>query len=150
MIIHEMTQQEVKEFLGRASIGRLACVANNRPYIVPLSFAYNSVYLYSLTTVGQKIDWMRKNPKVCVQFDEIQSTNMWQSVIVQGDFEELTSDPQHIEARNAAHQLLNRSAEWWEPAFVRTVIRGKERALEPVYFRIFISEMNGHKATKSH
>lgn len=149
MIIHEMTQQEIKVLLGRTRIGRLACSYEGQPYIVPLSFAYNSVYLYSLTTAGQKVDWMRKNPKVCVQFDEVHTTNVWQSVLVIGRFEELTSDSQHIDARNTAHQLLSKSAEWWEPAFVRTVIRGQERALEPVYFRIAISETTGHRATKT-
>ena len=147
MMIHEMTQQEIKELLSRTRIGRLACSYEGQPYIVPLSFAYSSVYLYSLTTAGQKVDWMRKNPKVCVQFDEIQTTNVWQSVLVVGRFEELTS--QHIDARNTAHQLLSTSAEWWEPAFVKTVIHGQERALEPVYFRIAISETTGHRAAKS-
>ncbi|MGH7005448.1 MAG: pyridoxamine 5'-phosphate oxidase family protein, partial [Alphaproteobacteria bacterium] len=105
--------------------------------------------LYAFTTNGQKVEWMRSNPKVCVQFDEIQATNDWQSVVVIGRFEELTSDPQHAEARNTAHQLLSKTAEWWQPAFVKTVLRGEERPLEPVYFRIEVLEVSGHKAVKA-
>ncbi len=82
-----------RELLERATIGRLACVKDDQPYVVPLSFVYNGVYLYSFTTAGQKIDYMRLNPRVCVEFDEISSTNKWQSVIVIGRFEELTKDP---------------------------------------------------------
>ncbi len=148
MIITEMTRQEIRELLERATIGRLACVKDDQPYVVPLSFVYNGVYLYSFTTAGQKIDYMRLNPRVCVEFDEISSTNKWQSVIVIGRFEELTKDPDYIDARNKAHALLNRNAEWWQPGYVKTVIKEHERPLEPVYFRIAITETSGHKAFK--
>ena len=119
MIITEMTRQEIRELLEVATIGRLACVKDDQPYVVPLSFVYNGVYLYSFTTAGQKIDYMRLNPRVCVEFDEISSTNKWQSVIVIGRFEELTKDPDYIDARNKAHALLNRNAEWWQPGYVK-------------------------------
>ncbi|MHC1550141.1 pyridoxamine 5'-phosphate oxidase family protein [Phyllobacterium sp. K27] len=145
MIIQDMTQQEIKEFLARATIGRLACAKDNQPYLIPLSFAYDTVSLYSLTTGGTKVDWMRENPKVCVEFDEVVATNNWQSVIVTGIFEELTNDPAHIDARNNAHRLLSRTAEWWEPAYVKTVSRERIRPLEPVYFRIAIVQITGHK-----
>ncbi|ATU92994.1 pyridoxamine 5'-phosphate oxidase family protein [Phyllobacterium zundukense] len=149
MIIKEMTQQEIRELLERATIGRLACVKDNQPYVVPLTFAYNGVFLYSFTTAGRKVEYMRANPHVCVEFDEISSTNNWQSVIVTGRFEELTREPHHVDARNAAHALLNKHAQWWQPAYVKTVIREQERSLEPVYFRISITETTGHKAVKA-
>lgn len=145
MIIQDMTKQEIKEFLGRATIGRLACAKHDQPYVVPLSFAYDVVCLYSLTTAGTKVDWMRENPKVCIEFDEISATNNWQSVIVNGVYEELTSDPEHIEARNDAHRLLSKAAEWWEPAYVKTISRDQVRPLEPVFFRIVITQTTGHK-----
>lgn len=149
MIINEMTKQEINSLLGRASVGRLACTKDNRPYIVPLSFAYHSVFLYSFTTVGRKIEWMRENPHVCVEFDEIDATNRWQSVIVTGLYEELSGDPAHVDARNTAHNLLSTSAEWWEPGYAKTIIRDAERPLEPVFFRISILETTGHKAMKA-
>lgn len=149
MIIKEMTKQEIREMLERATLGRLACVKDNQPYIVPLTFAYSGVFLYSFSTAGRKIDYMRTNPHVCVEFDEISSTNSWRSVIVTGRFEELTKEPHHIEARNAAHALLNKKAEWWQPAYVKTVIREHERSLDPVYFRIAIAETSGHKTVEA-
>ncbi|MEI4481865.1 MULTISPECIES: pyridoxamine 5'-phosphate oxidase family protein [unclassified Phyllobacterium] len=149
MIIQDMTQQEIKEFLARATIGRLACAKDNQPYVIPLSFAYDDVSLYSLTSAGTKVDWMRENPKVCIEFDEIVATNNWQSVVVTGIFEELTSEPGHIEARNNAHRLLSRTAEWWEPAYVKTISRNHVRPLEPVYFRVAIIHTTGHKTVAS-
>ena len=148
MVITEMTQQEVHELLERATTGRLACAKDGQPYIIPLTFAYSGVYLYSFTTVGRKIDYMRANPRVCVEFDDVAATNSWQSVIVTGSFEELTKEPGHEEIRNTAHTLLNKSAEWWQPAYVKTVLRDRERPLEPVYFRISILETTGHKTLK--
>ncbi|MBZ3695440.1 MULTISPECIES: pyridoxamine 5'-phosphate oxidase family protein [Phyllobacterium] len=148
MIIEEMTGQEIKSLLQRVTLGRLACSKDNQPYIVPLSFSYDVAFLYALTTAGTKVDWMRSNPKVCVEFDEIVATNNWHSVIVNGLYEELTDAPEHISARDDAQKLLSKKAEWWQPAYVKTVIRDQERELNPVFFRISILETTGHKAIK--
>jgi nitroimidazol reductase NimA-like FMN-containing flavoprotein (pyridoxamine 5'-phosphate oxidase superfamily) len=148
MIIEEMTGQEIKSLLQRATVGRLACSKDDQPYVVPLSFTYDVAYLYSLTTAGKKVDWMRANPKVCIEFDETAATNNWQSVLVRGIYEELTDAPEHIAARDGAHKILSKTPEWWQPAFVKTVIRDKVRDLTPVYFRISILETSGHKAIK--
>lgn len=151
MIIREMNQYEIMEVLEKtAKVGRLACAQDGQPYIVPLNFVYRLGYLYSFTTLGKKVEWMRTNPKVCVEFDHISATNDWQSVLVTGRYEELTSDTEHLEARNEAYNLLSKRAEWWQPAYVDTVIRDHIRKLEPIYFRILVEEKTGHKAMKSH
>jgi nitroimidazol reductase NimA-like FMN-containing flavoprotein (pyridoxamine 5'-phosphate oxidase superfamily) len=43
--------------------------------------------IYALSTVGQKIEWMRQNPKVCLQVDEIANQSEWMSVIANGTYE---------------------------------------------------------------
>jgi nitroimidazol reductase NimA-like FMN-containing flavoprotein (pyridoxamine 5'-phosphate oxidase superfamily) len=148
MIIKEMTPTEINELLEQTKFGRLACAHDGQPYIVPLNFAYHLGALYSFTTVGQKIEWMRANPKVCVEFDHISATDHWQSVVVTGRYEELPKDSVHGDERLVAYELLSKRAEWWEPAYVKTVIRDHERPIEPVYFRILVTEKTGHKATK--
>ncbi|CAN7705960.1 pyridoxamine 5'-phosphate oxidase family protein [Phyllobacterium sp. LjRoot231] len=148
MQITEMNQFEIMQVIENATVGRLACVHDGQPYIVPLNFAHHFGALYAFTTFGRKVEWMRSNPKVCVEFDNVSATNDWQSVIVMGQYEELTHDQDTNEARNEAYGLLSRRAEWWEPAFVKTVIRDHVRALQPVYFRILITEKTGHKAMK--
>ena len=40
--------------LSRQEFGRLACAHQNRPYIVPIYFAYEPDHLYGFTTLGQK------------------------------------------------------------------------------------------------
>ena len=67
MEVHEMSAEECKAVLEHASLGRLGCSCENQPYVVPIHFAYDSRYLYVFTTFGQKVKWMRANPKVCVK-----------------------------------------------------------------------------------
>ena len=71
MVINKLTPEECKSILLQATVARLACALDNQPYVVPIYFAYDDGNLYALSTLGQKIEWMRANPKVCVQVDEI-------------------------------------------------------------------------------
>ena len=61
---------------------------------MPFFFVYDSDFLYSFSTVGQKIEWMRANPLVCVQVDEVVRPEQWVSVIVFGRYEELANTPE--------------------------------------------------------
>lgn len=94
MLIEELPRQASLEFLARTHLGRLACTRAAQPYIVPIYFSYNNNCLYSFSTVGRKIDWMRTNPLVCVQADEVTNSEQWISVIVFGRFEELPDLPE--------------------------------------------------------
>lgn len=149
MIIREIPRTDIEAILARQGVGRLSCVKDNRPYIVPLNFAYDSGFLYAFTTMGKKIEWMRGNPNVCVAFDEVSATNEWKSVVVTGVYEELTEEPALMSARNTAYTLLQKKAEWWQPAYVETVIRDQKRPLTPIFFRISILESTGHEAVKT-
>jgi len=64
-----------------------------------MHYAYDDNYLYSLTTLGQKINWMRANPLVCEEVDELVSPQDWATVIVIGKYEELPARPEHEEDR---------------------------------------------------
>ena len=50
-------------------------VDGNKPYIVPLCFGYHENVLYFHGALkGRKIDFIRKNPNVCFEFDLITET----------------------------------------------------------------------------
>ena len=127
MFIQSMTQQESVELLMRSKIGRLACTHEGQPYIVPVSFACDRNYLYSFSTAGQKLTWMRNNPLVCVEMEELGTEFNWATVIVMGKFEELTETPEYQEARKHAFDLLHEKAMWWEPGYVKTMLDEIER-----------------------
>ena len=90
---------------------------------------------------------MRANPLVCVEVDEVVSPQQWMSVIVFGRYEELPDTPEAQSIRAFAHKLLQKRAAWWEPAYVKTVHHGTQRPLVPVFYRIHIGRITGHRAT---
>ena len=147
MLIQELTRQESLDLLARTRLGRLACAQEAQPYVVPFYFAYDNDCLYSFSTVGQKIEWMRANPLVCVEASEVVSPQQWVSVIVFGRYEELTDTPEWQTARAFAHSLLTRHAVWWEPAYVKTILHGAPRPLVPVFYRIRSLQISGPRAT---
>ena len=146
MHIEELTSKACLDFLAGNYFGRIACANQSQPYITPFHFKYHSNYIYSFSTVGQKIEWLRTNPLTCVEVDEISSPQQWTSVIVFGRYEELTETIERQPARELAHELLQQHELWWEPGYAKTVLHGTQRPLDPVYFRLLIDEITGHRA----
>jgi len=147
MFIHEMTDDECRSALQKTILGRLGCARDNQPYVVPIYFAFDGEHLYGFTTVGQKIEWMRANEQVCLEIDERINDNHWMSVIVFGRYEELPDEPQYEAARMKAYQLLRRRALWWEPAYMSDAHRDGSHSIVPVFYRVQIARMTGHRAT---
>ena len=152
MIVHEMTEDECRSALARVSFGRLACAHDGQPYVVPIYFSYDGSHIYGLgapgqiygfSTLGQKIEWMRANPLVCVEIDDHTSHNEWMSVVVSGRYEELPDTPTFECERAHACEILRRRAMWWEPALVVTEHREQ---LAPIFYRIHIRQMTGRRA----
>jgi hypothetical protein len=115
--------------------------------VVPIHFAYQDRYLYGFSTFGQKVKWMRTNPKVCLQTDEIQNPDDWVSVIVDGEYEEL-ADPQRTSELKRARSLLAIPYDWWLNAFGERQMRVSESPMDPLFFRIRIQSMSGLRATE--
>jgi nitroimidazol reductase NimA-like FMN-containing flavoprotein (pyridoxamine 5'-phosphate oxidase superfamily) len=66
-------------------------------------------------------------------------------VIVFGKYEELPDIAPHRTHRQHAYDLLQQRALWWEPGYVATVIHGKPRPMDFLYFRIHIEQISGHR-----
>ena len=147
MFIHEMTVDECSERLEGNAAGQVACAQDNQPYIVPINFAFDGTYIYGFTTLGQKIEWTRLNPLVCFEVDEVVSHNEWMSIVVFGRYEELPDKPEYETERNRAHAYLQKRAMWWEPAYISQEHREQPHSLTPIFFRIHIEKMTGHRAT---
>jgi nitroimidazol reductase NimA-like FMN-containing flavoprotein (pyridoxamine 5'-phosphate oxidase superfamily) len=133
MWIEEMPRQACIDLLTRNRLARLACAKDDQPYVTPLFFACHAEALYSFSTVGQKIAWMRANPLVCVEADEVANPQHWMSVVVYGRYEELPDAPGYEAERELAHSLLERRPIWWEPGFrsnsyISAYIWGKSQA----------------------
>jgi len=139
----ELDQESSLELLKNSTFGRLACSLENQPYIVPFNFAFDTKeHIYGFSTLGQKILWMRKNPRVCVEVEDITSPNDWTTLVIFGEYEELSGSSELVKLRDYAHELLSSRPMWWKPAYLAGAFReGVEE--EPVYFRIKIGKVSG-------
>ena len=146
MIIRDLTAQECRDVLGRITLGRLACARDNQPYIVPIYFAYEPDRLFSFTTMGRKIEWMRKNPKVCVEADEVRSHFEWMSVIATGRYQELPNKPETNADRLRALQALEKRMLWWQTAIAVKELPTRHQTAEPLFYCIHIDSITGLRA----
>ena len=144
MLIHEMTEDECRAALKEMDFGRLACVRDNQPYVVPVNFGCDGRHLYGITTFGQKVEWMRSNPRVCFEADELTYHDRWVSVVVYGRYEEIPDTQEHQRERSHALEVLQQRTMWWEPACVPTERRERR---PPVFYRISIEQVTGRRAT---
>ena len=147
MFIHEMNEFECRQALQQAKVGRLACARDNQPYVVPIYFVLDREHIYAFTTLGKKIEWMRMNPRVCLEIDERTNHEQWQSVVIFGQYEELPDLPQFEAARVKALALLQKHAMWWEPAFIGAAHRDLPHSEKPIFYRIRIERLTGRRAT---
>ncbi|MDI1286826.1 MAG: pyridoxamine 5'-phosphate oxidase family protein [Reyranella sp.] len=149
MLIESMTRKASIDLLKRARVARLGYIQDGQPYIVPMSFEYDVDYLYGFSTEGHKTTWMRANPRVCVEVDDLATTEKWETVIVLGQYEELPNTDEHEASRTHAHALMQKRPAWWEPGYVKAIVDGKERPLEAMYFRIRIAQITGRRGIPS-
>jgi hypothetical protein len=148
MVIREMSENECRDVLARVGFGRLACARDNQPYVVPIYFSYEGRHLYGFSTLGQKIEWMRSNPLVCVEIDESTSRERWMSVVILGRYEELPDTPESAVDRARAQEALRKRTMWWEYAAIPGAEwKRKSGPFLPVFYRIHIERMTGHRAT---
>lgn len=62
-------KDEIEQIIRAAQVCRLAMARENQPYVIPLNFGYrdHTVYFHSASQ-GKKIDILRENPRVCLEF----------------------------------------------------------------------------------
>jgi nitroimidazol reductase NimA-like FMN-containing flavoprotein (pyridoxamine 5'-phosphate oxidase superfamily) len=104
-MLGKLDAAEIENLLARQVLGRIACHADDRTYIVPISYVYDGTYVYAHAKEGMKINMMRKNPKVCFEVDEMKDMANWKSVVAWGEYEELI---QKKERNDALKKLVDR------------------------------------------
>src|SRR5665811_1020768 len=91
-MLGKLTDKQIEHVLHRQSIGRIGCYAEDRIYIVPVTYVFHKGYIYAHSKEGLKVQMMRKNPHVCFQVDALENMANWQSVIIWGEYEELRGE----------------------------------------------------------
>ena len=63
-------RKDIDGIIRRCRVCHLAMCDDCQPYVVPLSFGYDGCFLYFHTArEGRKIDIIRRNNRVCFEFD---------------------------------------------------------------------------------
>jgi nitroimidazol reductase NimA-like FMN-containing flavoprotein (pyridoxamine 5'-phosphate oxidase superfamily) len=103
--VRELGNEQINEMLARLDYGHLACCVDNEPYVVPIHYAYKSGYIYIYTTQGKKTEALKRNPRVCLQIEEVRNNQDWESAIIYGEAQELTDEIERSDAVEAVAAL---------------------------------------------
>jgi hypothetical protein len=115
MIIQEMREADCHAIAIRERLARLGCSWDDQPYVVPIHYTYAEAMLYSFSMPGLKVDYMRRNPKVCVQIDHFSDQRHWKSIVIEGRFREL----KELNEREHGWEILQYRNDWWEPGALK-------------------------------
>lgn len=135
-MISRMSEADARRLLAQGRVGRLGCVYEGGPYVVPVNYVLDgeSIFVHSLP--GRKLEALRANPRACLQVDKIENTYEWQSAIAYGMFEELTDSAD----RDAASRLLLKRFPNLTPVESVPVHDGQSSV---ILFRLRILEVTG-------
>jgi nitroimidazol reductase NimA-like FMN-containing flavoprotein (pyridoxamine 5'-phosphate oxidase superfamily) len=125
---------EVESVLFRGDVGRVACIAGGRPYVVPITYAYAGGDIYGHAQPGRLIAALRIQPRACFEVDEREDADTWCSVVADGIYEELREEAE----RKTALGLLSLA----EPAALPETVPG-------VVFRLRVTEKAGRYTQSS-
>src|SRR5262245_40240540 len=92
IMVGQLNDTQINNLLSSQVIGRLACSDGKKPYVVPVTYMYDGKNIYGQTNEGMKLNILRNNPNVCFEVDLMMDMANWQSVILQGTFEELDGE----------------------------------------------------------
>ena len=132
-----MDETEARDLMSAGKIGRLGCIYDGEPYVVPVNYVFEDMSIYSHSLPGRKIEALRAHPRACLQVDEIQDDLNWRSVIAYGNFEEIRVP---TERRTILGKLLERF-----PLLTPVESRMVEDAAAPdsIVFRIVVDRITG-------
>ncbi|OWV99843.1 pyridoxamine 5'-phosphate oxidase family protein [Rhizobium sp. R693] len=146
MALKNMTHAECLEMLKGGHYGHLACSNDGQPYVVPIYFAFQSRVAYSFAMPGRKVEWMRHNPKVCLQVEEWPSKGSWRSVVLTGSFQEFPDDEVWHEERLHAWSLLQKHIDWWEIGSLKPDEVPPAHAYTHIFYGIYMNDVSGRAA----
>lgn len=96
--VRELGDVEIKELISQLNYGHLGCTEGMEPYVVPIHYSFEPPYVYVYTTEGKKSEILARNPRVCLQIEDITDNRNWKSVIIQGEAERLLDEDQRSAA----------------------------------------------------
>ena len=146
-MIGSLKNEEIEKVLKENVVGRLGCYDGEKTYVVPVNYVYDDKYIIAHSVLGMKIKMMRKNPKICFEVDEMKSFTNWRSVIVWGEYQELSDERDRYYALKLfvdrmMHMKVSETA--IPPKTSEQSLHPVTPAnVKPIVYRIVISEKTG-------
>lgn len=144
-MIKSLMKKECELLLGQNYIGHLAYIHQNKPFVVPVTYLFSDDRIICYSDKGHKINALRKHNSVALEVSVINSVSNWQSVVVQGKYEEFLG--------SRARALLHEFSLGVKDIIMRKELRDLDFISEfsakidpdniPIVFVINIEEMTG-------
>lgn len=132
-----LSDVEARDVIKNGRVGRLGCIDNQEPYVVPINYLADKESIYSHSLPGRKIDAMKSHPRACLQVDQIDDDFHWRSAIAFGNFEEITLP---ADRREILGKLLLRFPSLTP---VESMIIRDAAAPDSIVFRIVVDRVTG-------
>lgn len=139
--IEDLTRDEAVELLESIGYGHLACSRDDRPYVVPVHYAFADGNVYVYTTEGKKSDIIKANPNVCLQVEDVTTDRDWRSVIVEGKAERVSAGDE----RDLVIGLISKINPTFTPAVSIRWLDSWVRENVEVIFRIVPENISGRR-----
>lgn len=146
-MVSNLSQEAALEVLQTNILGRIGCSDGKKVYVVPVNYVFDGKHIIAHSVSGMKIDMMRKNPSVCFEVDEMKDLRNWKSVILWGEYQELTNERDRYAAMKlfvdkTMHMKISETAIPPETSEYRIHPRSPGN-IKPVVYRIVIGEITG-------
>lgn len=135
MTIGKLKLNDSLDILRNGNLGRLGCIYEDAPYVVPVNYYFDGKDVYVHSLKGRKIDAMRANRRVCLQVDEMEDSYHWRSVIAYGDYEEVVEEKPREKALVDIFRRI--------PHLTPVESKMKKGVEETIVFRIKVTEITG-------
>ncbi|HEX8795159.1 MAG TPA: pyridoxamine 5'-phosphate oxidase family protein [Polyangiaceae bacterium] len=142
-MLGELDREQIDQVLRSEDIGRLGCIADGWPYVVPVTYVYDGGSVYVHSGYGLKLRAMRENPRVCLEVEQIRSEANWRTVVVRGRFDELSSEEEDRALAMLTTRLTRTEASETARLVQHDDIVRREEIHRPVLFRIRIEDKTG-------
>lgn len=146
-MLGQLDSADVETELHNGVVGRIGCLSNGRPYVVPVCYAYHEGYVYGHGMPGAKLAALQHGGAVCFEIENITDLSNWRSVIAWGTAELLDG----ADARAGLDILLDHLAPVLGPEFTAIhVAQHSGQDFPGTVYRIHLTEKTGRFEKTAH
>ncbi len=140
-LFRELGREEIEQILARNNVGRIAFSLHDRVDIEPISYVFDSGWIYGRTSHGTKLSTIAHHRWVAFEVDEVKDMFEWCSVVVKGAFYLVGAD-------TGMHQdpAFTHGVELLRALIPETLTANDPTAFRNSVFRIHLDEVTGRAA----